>query len=126
MSSYYTKTASDALYQTLAGMLNYYSKTASDALYQTLANMANYSTTSQANALYQTIAGMSNYSTTTQANNLYYANTVPVNQLTLASGSLSLNSQKIINLGTPTLSTDASTKGYTDTQISGLSTVYQT
>ncbi len=35
-------------------------------------------------------------------------------------GSVSLNSQKITSLGTPTTSTDAATKGYIDTEITNL------
>lgn len=37
-------------------------------------------------------------------------------------GSLNMNSQKIINLATPTLSTDATTKAYVDAQFSGAGT----
>lgn len=40
--------------------------------------------------------------------------TTKLNQITVPDGSLSLNSQKIINLGTPTLDTDAATKAYVD------------
>ncbi len=44
------------------------------------------------------------------------ANEVSIN------GGIDLNSDKIINLGTPTLATDAASKGYVDTQITGGST----
>ena len=40
--------------------------------------------------------------------------------LSAQSGSLNLNSQKIINLGTPTLAADAATKSYVDSVLQGL------
>ena len=43
-----------------------------------------------------------------------------LDQMTAPTASISLNSQKITSLATPTASTDASTKGYVDTQISNL------
>jgi hypothetical protein len=43
-----------------------------------------------------------------------------LDQMAVPTGSVSLNSQKITNLGTPTSSTDASTKAYVDTSISNL------
>ena len=43
-----------------------------------------------------------------------------LDQMAAPTGSLSLNSQKITNLATPTLSTDASTKAYVDTSIANL------
>ena len=62
----------------------------------------------------------------TTADSRYYQSSTTLDALTAPTSSLSLNSQQIINLATPTLTTDASTKGYVDTQISGLSSVYQT
>jgi len=46
--------------------------------------------------------------------------TSKVTDLTAPTGSFSMNSQKITSLATPTDSTDASTKGYVDTQVSNL------
>jgi hypothetical protein len=46
--------------------------------------------------------------------------TSKVTDLAAPTGSFSMNSQKITSLGTPTSSTDASTKGYVDTQITNL------
>ena len=43
-----------------------------------------------------------------------------LDQMAAPTGSVSLNSQKITSLGTPTTSTDAATKGYIDTQITNL------
>jgi hypothetical protein len=43
-----------------------------------------------------------------------------LDQMTAPTGSVSLNSQKITNLATPTLNTDASTKAYVDTSIANL------
>jgi len=43
-----------------------------------------------------------------------------LDQMAAPTGSLSLNSQKITNLATPTSNTDASTKAYVDTSISNL------
>jgi hypothetical protein len=43
-----------------------------------------------------------------------------LDQMAAPTGSVSLNSQKITSLGTPTVSTDAATKGYIDTQITNL------
>ncbi len=69
---------------------------------------------------------MTNYQTTTQADSKYYANTRTLDSLTLATDSLSMNSQKITNLANPVSNQDASTKTYVDTAISGLSSIYQT
>jgi hypothetical protein len=46
--------------------------------------------------------------------------TSKVTDLAAPTGSFSMNSQKITNLGTPTTSTDASTKAYVDAQITAL------
>jgi hypothetical protein len=46
--------------------------------------------------------------------------TSKVTDLAAPTGSFSMNSQKITSLATPTDSTDASTKGYVDTQVSNL------
>jgi hypothetical protein len=43
-----------------------------------------------------------------------------LDQMAAPTGSVSANSQKITNLGTPTSNTDASTKAYVDTQINNL------
>lgn len=43
-----------------------------------------------------------------------------LDQMAAPTGSVSVNTQKITNLGTPTLSTDASTKAYVDTSINNL------
>jgi hypothetical protein len=43
-----------------------------------------------------------------------------LDQMAAPTGSVSLNSQKITSLGTPTASTDAATKGYIDTEITNL------
>lgn len=48
--------------------------------------------------------------------------TTTLNNITTPNGSLSLNSNKIINLATPTLDTDAATKAYVDSN-GGLSQV---
>ncbi len=52
--------------------------------------------------VYQTIANMTNYYTKTQADARYYLNTTPLNSLTAPTGSLSINSQKVINVLDPT------------------------
>jgi len=46
--------------------------------------------------------------------------TSKVTDLAAPTGSFSMNSQKITSLGTPTVSTDAATKGYIDTEITNL------
>jgi hypothetical protein len=43
-----------------------------------------------------------------------------LDQMAAPTGSVSVNSQKITSLGTPTTSTDAATKGYIDTEITNL------
>jgi len=43
-----------------------------------------------------------------------------LDQMAAPTGAVSANNQKVTNLGTPTTSTDASTKGYVDTQITNL------
>ena len=60
----------------------------------------------------QTAATISNFDTQVQTSRL--------DQMAAPTSSVSLNSQKITNLGTPTLSTDASTKAYVDSQITSL------
>jgi hypothetical protein len=60
----------------------------------------------------QTASTISNFDTQVRTNRL--------DQMTAPTGSVSLNSQKITNLATPTLSTDASTKAYVDGQITAL------
>ena len=60
----------------------------------------------------QTAATISNFDTQVQISRL--------DQMAAPTSSVSLNSQKITNLGTPTLSTDASTKAYVDSQITSL------
>ena len=49
-------------------------------------------------------------------------NTATLDTLTAPTASLSLNSQKITNLATPTLTTDATTKSYVDTIGTNLTT----
>ena len=49
----------------------------------------------------------------------YYLNTTVLNSITAPNGSLSLNSQKITSLGTPTSNTDAATKAYVDQAVTG-------
>lgn len=51
----------------------------------------------------------------------WYPSTTTLNNITAPSGSVSLNSQKIVNLATPTLSTDATTKAYVDGLAQGVS-----
>jgi hypothetical protein len=60
----------------------------------------------------QTASTISDFDTQVRTNRL--------DQMAAPTGSVSLNSQKITNLATPTTSTDASTKAYVDTQISNL------
>ena len=50
----------------------------------------------------------------TNADGRYYLNTIPLNQITAATGTLSMNSYKISGLGTPTGPGDAVTKAYVD------------
>ncbi len=51
-----------------------------------------------------------------------HIHTMPrLDQANAPTAAVSLNSQKITNLATPTLTTDAATKGYVDTQVSGSS-----
>jgi len=57
----------------------------------------------------QTAATISDFNTAVRTNRL--------NELTAPSAAVSMASQKITNLATPTLSADAATKGYVDTQI---------
>ena len=52
--------------------------------------------------------------TQTNADTRYYLNTVALNAITAPNADVSLNSYKIINLATPTLTGDAATKGYVD------------
>jgi len=52
--------------------------------------------------------------TQTNADARYYLNTVALNSITAPTANLSLNSFKITNLATPTLTGDAATKGYVD------------
>lgn len=48
------------------------------------------------------------------ADSRYYLNSVVLNSITAPTGNLSMATYKITNLGTPTVSTDASTKAYVD------------
>jgi len=48
------------------------------------------------------------------------AKTIPLNQFAAPTGSINLNNQKIIGLGSPTNSTDAATKEYVDMMATGL------
>jgi hypothetical protein len=48
--------------------------------------------------------------------------TASISDLSVPTGAVSFNSQKITNLATPTAATDAATKGYVDTAVQGLST----
>jgi hypothetical protein len=48
------------------------------------------------------------------------ATALRLDQFAVPTNSINLNSQKIINLGTPTLSTDAATKGYVDGAVGGV------
>ena len=64
---------------------------------------------------------MTDYYTKVASDARYYLGTTVLNSITAPTGSLSLNSQKIINLATPTSNTDATTKLYVDTAISGVS-----
>ena len=59
-----------------------------------------------------TSAKISNFNSTVQGNKL--------NELTAPDGAVSLNSQKITNLATPTASTDAASKSYVDNVSQGL------
>jgi microcystin-dependent protein len=45
-----------------------------------------------------------------------------LNQLTVPNGAVDLSSQRITNLATPTAATDAATRGYVDTAVTGVST----
>ena len=60
----------------------------------------------------QTASTISDFDTQVRTNRL--------DQMAAPTGSVSLNSQKITNLATPTSNTDASTKAYVDTSISNL------
>lgn len=61
----------------------------------------------------QTASTISDFDTQVRTNRL--------DQLAAPTASVSLNSQKITGLATPTASTDAATKGYVDTAVTGLS-----
>ena len=50
----------------------------------------------------------------TAADAKYYLNTTTLNNITLASGDIDVNSHKITNLATPTNNSDAATKQYVD------------
>ena len=65
--------------------------------------------------LTQLNGAFSGYSTTATLDGRYYANTVRLNNILSPNASVSLNSQKITALATPTLSSDGATKGYVDT-----------
>ena len=60
----------------------------------------------------QTASTISDFDTQVRTNRL--------DQMTAPTGSVSMNSQKITNLATPTSNTDASTKAYVDTSIANL------
>lgn len=51
----------------------------------------------------------------------YYLNTTTLDSITLPTASVNLNSQKITNLATPTVSTDAANKAYVDGISTGIS-----
>jgi len=72
----------------------------------------------------QALTGLDTDDLTEGTTNLYYTDTrVRTNrldQLAVPTASVSLNSQKITNLATPTDATDAATKGYVDAARSGL------
>src|SRR5574343_1093758 len=57
------------------------------------------------------------------ADGRYYLGTTTLNNITLASGDLSMNSHKITNLATPTANADACTKAYADSIASGTSSI---
>lgn len=61
------------------------------------------------------------YDTTSTLDNRYYAKTTTLNNIAAPTASLSLNSQKITSLATPTLNTDAATKAYVDTVVANVS-----
>ena len=82
---------------------------------QKITNLATPTLSSDAvtKAYVDAIGGLSQ----TQADARYYQNTVVLNNITAPNSSLSLNSNKIINLATPTLSSDAVTKAYVDANV---------
>lgn len=48
------------------------------------------------------------------SDSLYYLNNVPLNEISNAAASVSMNSHKITTLATPTANADCATKGYVD------------
>jgi hypothetical protein len=54
------------------------------------------------------------------ADNRYYPTSTTLDQITAPSGNVSLNSHRIIDLATPTDSTDGVTKAYIDNAVVGI------
>jgi hypothetical protein len=74
--------------------------------------MNNFKLTSLADATLGTDALNRN-----SADDRYYLNSTPLNIIIAPNSSLSMNNQKITNLGTPISNTDAVTKLYVDTNV---------
>lgn len=64
---------------------------------------------------------MSDYFTKTASDARYYLNTVTLNNITVATGTINVNSQLINNLALCTADAHAASKIYVDTQISAIS-----
>ncbi len=77
-------------------------------------------TQAEINALTFPIPGMVVYNTTTGKLSVYTATGWMPVFVADASGNLDMQGYKIINLGTPTLSTDGANKGYVDAAVSGI------
>ncbi len=84
-----------------------------------ITNRQNADTTLQTNIDNLSTDLSTNYSTTAVNNGLYYLNTTALNAITAPSASVSLNSQKITNLATPTTGSDGATKAYVDQAVGG-------
>ena len=116
-ANYYTKTAVDSTFQTISNMSNYVTNSSltttlsNYALNSALANyvqstylVANYYTQTYINSTFATISSLSGY----------YPNTTTLNNIALPTANINANSQKIINVASPTQPYDCVNKSYAD------------
>lgn len=104
MSAYLTITAASTLY---------YTKTYIDATFATIASLSNYVTNSSL------ATTLTSYYTKTTSDARYYLNTVELNNITLATGNLSVNNHKITDCLDPVNNLDVANKQWTLAQTGG-------